>query len=464
MPSMTGHGDAASVDLTEALSRLRADREAIAWPERRRIVARIAGPLAEGLAGDPFRSLLMLLVEDPKWEVRKDVADALAAIPDNDLAMLADRLLADSHAYVRRAAQQSIERRRKAAREAQKRKRGVNLVLALYQELEDEHGKAAANKARRLAEQLYDVLIGATVHEMRSVLTALKEDNAQIIERDHAGSLESQFLRRKSHKIADRLAFMERLLQDNRSAVQREDVALYKAILRFYGTWDPAMRAAGIDPKKVRCHRCWDRQAVIRRIQQRAAEGLPLYMGIVEKTECTLPSAALRCFSSWGEALEAAGIDPTLWCKRVPTWTRERVIDTIRTIHARGEPVNHAALRRNSVTRAAIVFFGSWDEALRAAGLDPSDIRRRAPWKPAEVLQEIRRKARAGEPLNARDVAPHSLRSRGTLFFGSWDAALVAAGLDPAGVRRNRGRDQLAELAPQCSVGSLPESQPRRVT
>ena len=137
MAPMTGHGDSTSVDLTEALARLCTDRDAIPWPERRQIVARIVGPLTEGLAGDPFRSLLLLLAEDPKWEVRKDVADALATIPDNDLAVLADKFLTDTHAYVRRAAKQSITRRRQTAREAQKRKRGVDLVLALYQDLED---------------------------------------------------------------------------------------------------------------------------------------------------------------------------------------------------------------------------------------------------------------------------------------------------------------------------------------
>lgn len=213
-------GDPSSVDLTEALTSLQSDREAIAWPQRRQIVARIAGPLSEGQAAEPFRSLLLFLADDPKWEVRKDVADALATIPDNELAMLTEKFLADSHAYVRRAAKQTIERRRKTAREAQKRKRGVDLVLALYQELEDQHGKDAAEKARRLAEQLYDTLIGATVHEMRSVLTALKEDNARIIERQEPGPIDPAFLRRKSMKMADRLAFMERLLQDMRNYAQ----------------------------------------------------------------------------------------------------------------------------------------------------------------------------------------------------------------------------------------------------
>lgn len=217
---MKAAGDPSSIDLTEALARLRNNREAMDWPQRRQIVARIVGPLSEGQAQEPFRGLLLLLADDPKWEVRKDVADALATIPDNELAALAQKFLSDSHAYVRRAAKQTIERRRKIAREAQKRKSGVDLVLALYQELEDQYGQEAADKARRLAEQLYDTLIGATVHEMRSVLTALKEDNARIIERQAADQLDPSFLRRKSLKIAERLAFMERLVEDMRNYAQ----------------------------------------------------------------------------------------------------------------------------------------------------------------------------------------------------------------------------------------------------
>lgn len=253
---MKASGDPASVDLSEALSQLCAQRDVIPWPERRQIVARIAGPLAEGQAGDPFRALLLLLAEDPKWEVRKDVADALATIPDNDLATLADRFLEDSHAYVRRAAKQSIERRRKAARDAQKRKRGVELVLALYQELEERHGKEAADMARRLAEQLYDTLIGATVHEMRSVLTALKEDNARLIERQNADQLDPAFLRRKTLKIADRLAFLERLLEDMRNYAQpvsdeRSSVTVADLLTEARSIVSENLRARNINPRKV---------------------------------------------------------------------------------------------------------------------------------------------------------------------------------------------------------------------
>jgi hypothetical protein len=113
----------------------------------------------------------------------------------------------------------------------------------------------------------------------------------------------------------------------------------------------------------------------------------------------------------------------------------------IHATYARGGAVNHAALGRNSVTRAATLLFGSWDNALREAGLDPAQVRLyREPWTPVSLLEEIQRKARAGEPLNARDVSPYSLRRRGGIFFGSWDATLAAAGLDPAKVRKSKTR------------------------
>ena len=90
---------------------------------------------------------------------------------------------------------------------------------------------------------------------------------------------------------------------------------------------------------------------------------------------------------------------------------------------------------------------------LRAAGIDPASVRRRRrAWTAQEVVKEIRRKSRAGEPLNAMDVRPPGIRGAASRLFGSWNAALRAAGLDPARIRRNRWKvtpDNLATSPPQ---------------
>ena len=230
----------------------------------------------------------------------------------------------------------------------------------------------------------------------------------------------------------------------NHATVLKDDRCLHSDILRLFGSWDVAMRASGIDPDSVRRHRRWTRQSVIQRICELAAEGRPLNAAAVQRSEAALPSAASRFFPSWHDALQAAGIDQARWRKRVPTWTRKRVIRGIQQIHAGGGKVNHAALGHNSISRAGVLLFGSWDAALQAAGLDPDDIRvYRKPWTPDEVIQEIQRKHRRGEALNAKDVSSYSLRRSGKAFFGSWDAALTTAGLDPAKIRKNNSRGRL---------------------
>lgn len=225
----------------------------------------------------------------------------------------------------------------------------------------------------------------------------------------------------------------------NHTAVLRDDGALHNAILRLYRTWDVAMLAAGIDPENVRCHRQWSREAIIRHLLQMEAEGRPLYVADVAREDSGFAAAARLWFGSWANALKAAGIDPARWTKRIPRWTKDQVVQTIREIYARCGAVNHAAVGRNSVSRAGVALFGNWDNALKAAGLDPATIRRwRKPWTRETLIQEIRRKAQAGEPLNARDVSPNCIRRPAGRLFGSWDAALTAAGLDPSTIKQNR--------------------------
>jgi hypothetical protein len=193
------------------------------------------------------------------------------------------------------------------------------------------------------------------------------------------------------------------------------------------------MRTAGIDPATVRKSRPWSRESIILRIKELARQG----KNVSSHSEATLAVAASSRFSSWDEALRCAGINPEDQRKRVPTWTRKSVIQAIREIRAAGGKLGHAALKGNSVTHAAKLLFGSWDGALRAAGLDPNTIRlHRCPWTAEAIMREIRRKSRLGEPLNAASVEPYSLRERATQLFGSWDGALAASGLNPAGVRK----------------------------
>lgn len=227
----------------------------------------------------------------------------------------------------------------------------------------------------------------------------------------------------------------------NHAAVLRDDRQLHLAARRIFGQWDRAVQACGIKPSRVRCHRRWNRQRVIKRIAELDSLGRPLNVRAIQISEATLAGAAERYFDSWADALAAAGVDPSRWTLRVPTWTPKRVVQAIQQMQRDGARINHAAVARNSLSQAAVKIFGSWDAALRAAGIDPQAVRvYRRPWTADEIITELRQKHECGDPLNARDVRPNHIRRPACRQFGSWDAALAAAGLDPATIRGNTRR------------------------
>lgn len=218
MASSDGHPNVTRLET--ALSRLRADPESLPWPERQALVRILVETAeAEGVS-ETHVALLHLLAEARKWEVRKEVADALLLVPEEDFPRLAAKLSGDSNAFVRRAAERAIDRRRRGRHEAERRQRGLDAVQDEYASLEREHGPTVAAKARRLAEQLCDRIIGATVHEMRGILTPVTSATMRIREVLDSGNSDPAELRRQIEKVQSRLDRLERLLEDARSFSQ----------------------------------------------------------------------------------------------------------------------------------------------------------------------------------------------------------------------------------------------------
>jgi hypothetical protein len=89
----------------------------------------------------------------------------------------------------------------------------------------------------------------------------------------------------------------------------------------------------------------------------------------------------------------------------------------------RGQALHHQARTR----------FGSWDEALRAAGLDPSRTRRRTVWTRTMVLDAIRARVAARRTLHrprVREQDRRLLQAAEARFPGGWPEA-VAVGSRP---------------------------------
>lgn len=205
------------IDFTATLARLRAGDADIPWPDRRDLVRRLAEELTGGDVSGSLVELAEILADDPKWEVRRDVADVLLLLPENDFVRLAARLSEDPNAFVRSAVDRAIARHRKGQQQTVRACEGHDQFQVQWQTFERLHGKQALARARRIADRQYEHLVGATVHEMRNVLTPLKASVASLARQLDGEVLDPSPLRRHATKTRDRLVFLERLLDDLRS-------------------------------------------------------------------------------------------------------------------------------------------------------------------------------------------------------------------------------------------------------
>lgn len=143
-------------------------------------------------------------------------------------------------------------------------------------------------------------------------------------------------------------------------------------------------------------------------------------------------STYLHRFGSWNEALERAGMEPNRQAERIPK------LDVLTEISKVARSVGRAPTRpefdaeAEMSSQVAIMRFGSWDDALEAAGYDPSDIRQ---WYSTdELVEEVQRVAdHLGCTPSVNDMQKHG---RISMFpytdrFGGWPEALKAAGFDP---------------------------------
>jgi hypothetical protein len=199
----------------------------------------------------------------------------------------------------------------------------------------------------------------------------------------------------------------------------------------------------------------WDRDGIIYVLQQEAkrrrlrrpewrGRRATLHATTGELLDNGIPhlGTILRHFGSWNAALEAAGVLTRRWgSERV--WTREKVIHLLQwDAKRRGRPPTRRewekAKKRPSGTTVASLF-GSGNAALKAAGLSTREagyagrlsLRR---WTREEITLLLQQDAeRLGRPpLYLEWDKPSKKRPSGSTVqsrFGSWNAALEAAGL-----------------------------------
>jgi len=176
----------------------------------------------------------------------------------------------------------------------------------------------------------------------------------------------------------------------------------------------------------------WNRKRIIESILEREKDGLPLNLGGRDRIDSALYQAGTRIFGSWANAVEAAGVSS----ERVfagKQWPPAQILRAIRTLARRKRPpsVTELETRNPTLVAAARRTYGSWSKAVIAAGCDPTRFQRVLPWTAERIVEAILIRAIKSEPLGSHATRPRSLVDAAQRVFGSWTAAKEAAGLDP---------------------------------
>jgi hypothetical protein len=182
------------------------------------------------------------------------------------------------------------------------------------------------------------------------------------------------------------------------------------------------------------------RETVIRAIVRREQDGLPLNSEAVRRVSRPLHCGAIRHFGSWRNALQAAGINVAI-VQRRREWDKAKIITRLRELCSHRRSLRYPSVHRydSGLCRAASLNFGSWCNALIAAGINPESICRDPHWDRSRVIEAILLRVVRGEALGSTTVRPRTLKSAAVREFGSWPAALVAAGLEPTDYVGKRG-------------------------
>ncbi len=124
---------------------------------------------------------------------------------------------------------------------------------------------------------------------------------------------------------------------------------------------------------------------------------------------------------------------------RAITWSRERVLQELQRTERAGRSTalrDLMAAGRATLVRAAQVFAGGLRNARRLAGIEVPRRRRskKHTWTQEAIVPTIRARHRAGKSLAASRV-PQDLYGASRRYYGTWRAALAAAGIEASTVR-----------------------------
>ena len=219
------------------------------------------------------------------------------------------------------------------------------------------------------------------------------------------------------------------------------------ACIREFGSLEAAARAAGLDHWPLRIiGPLLDEGATIDALRVRRREGCPITVTDLERDDPRVLSSAIRHFGDLMKAAARAGFEAEH--KRKPRWTKDEIRAALQARWSAGLPMHPGALRQDEGRLYSVLKkrYGtiSNPEVARDLGLPPGTMASRMThWSPERVIAELQALTKGVERIRWKEVQP-ILKQMCRKYFGSMVAARAAAGLPEP--RRLWTREQVIQL------------------
>ncbi|MFC1672432.1 MucR family transcriptional regulator [Planctomycetota bacterium] len=192
-----------------------------------------------------------------------------------------------------------------------------------------------------------------------------------------------------------------------------------------FGTWYDALEAAGVETSGFR-H--WTKKEIIRAIRDRRREKKSLMASVINEEDCGLGGAARRYFGTWEKAVRAAGIDYSK-INPFKNRSRAALAKELQTWVKKHGPLNWADMNAKDVAMLSSVNrrYGSLEQAARSLRLPYQSLM--PLWTKDKIKKVIRRRYREKQPLRSGAVKEDdsALFAAARRYFGSWTKSLAAA-------------------------------------
>ena len=192
------------------------------WRERRKTVLALARSLEEEKGHPGYTEELTKYVSDEKWDVRAEVAKAMAWVSEDFMTVFRP-LLSDCNEYVVKNAKQALNTRALFVKNAKKQEVSESRLFRNVDILQKKYGSEVALLAKEDVLDAYQLVVGYVVHDIRGVIAPVPESlnrMYRIAERELPSNKLIEF-RREMNMIERRIGMIESLSEDMRELSKR---------------------------------------------------------------------------------------------------------------------------------------------------------------------------------------------------------------------------------------------------